>query len=124
VVGFIPTEVGFIALDAALEEAQLRGAPLIVVNVVREGAEGDPRFADEGQLVAAHEHLRRAQVRVDIRQESTDEDIADVLLTTAETENAELLVLGIRRRRDIARHLLGVTTQRLLLDSPCEVLVV
>jgi nucleotide-binding universal stress UspA family protein len=61
---------------------------------------------------------------VDIRQESTDEDIADVLLTTAETENAELLVLGIRRRRDIARHLLGVTTQRLLLDSPCEVLVV
>ncbi|MGO3314963.1 MAG: universal stress protein, partial [Brachybacterium tyrofermentans] len=39
-------------------------------------------------------------------------------------EKAELLVLGIRRQNDLARHLLGLTVQKLLLAAPCEVLVV
>ena len=50
VVGFIPTEVGFKALAAAREEAEQRGGPLVVVNVLRAGIEEDPRHADEQQL--------------------------------------------------------------------------
>ena len=45
VVGFIPTEVGFKALTAAREEAEQRGGPLIVVNVLREGVT-DPLGGD------------------------------------------------------------------------------
>lgn len=124
VVGFIPTEVGFAALDAALQAAEARGGPLIVVNVVHPYAEDDPRHADAGQLETASEHLRRAAVRVDIRQEETDEEFADLLLRIGEEENADLMVLGIRREKDIARHLLGITAQRVLLSAPCDVLVV
>jgi nucleotide-binding universal stress UspA family protein len=124
VVGFIPTEVGFRALAAAREEAEQRGGPLIVVNVLREGVSQDPRHADEQHLEIARDQLRGADVRVEIRQETTEDDIADVLLDVVETENAELLVLGVRRQQDLARHLMGLTVQKLLLSAASEVLVV
>ena len=124
VVGFIPTEVGFKALDAAREEAEQRGGPLIVVNVKRNGITADPRHADEQHREIARDHLRGATVRVEFRQEQTDEDIADVLLDVVEEEKAELLVLGVRRQQELARHLLGLTVQKLLLSATSEVLVV
>jgi len=124
VVGFIPTPVGFAALQAAQREAERRGGPLIIVNVVRDGMQGDPRHADQGQLERAQDMVRRASVRIAVRQEHTDDDISDVLLQVVEEEKAELLVLGIRRERDMASHLLGVTVQKLLTSSPSDVLVV
>lgn len=124
VVGFIPTEVGYKALDAARDAAEQRGGPLILVNVVREGVEADPRHADDLQLETALDRLRRSAVRVQVRQERTEDDIADVLLKVVEEERAELLVLGIRRQNDLARHLLGLTVQKLLLSARSEVLVV
>ena len=124
VVGFIPTEVGFRALTAAREEAEQRGGPLVVVNVLRAGVDEDPRHADDQQLEIARDQLRRATVRVAFRQETTEDDIADVLLQVVEEEKAELLVLGVRRQNDLARHLLGLTVQKLLLSSPSDVLVV
>ena len=124
VVGFIPTDVGFKALDAAREEAELRGGPLIVVNVVREGVADDPRHADDGELDVANDQLRGSMVRVEMRQQRTDDDIADVLLDVVDAEKAELLVLGLRRQTDLARHLMGLTVQKLLLSARSEVLVV
>lgn len=124
VVGFIPTEVGYKALEAARDAAEQRGRPLVVVNVIREGVAADPRHADELQLEAALERLRRSPVRVQVRQEHTEDDIADVLLKVVDEEKAELLVLGIRRQTDLARHLLGLTVQKLLLSARSEVLVV
>ncbi|MDN5901242.1 MAG: universal stress protein [Brachybacterium sp.] len=124
VVGFIPTEVGFKALAAAREEAEQRGGPLIVVNVLREGISEDPRHANDQHREIARDHLRGASVRVEFRQESTEDDIADVLLDVVEAEDAELLVLGVRRQQDLSRHLLGLTVQKLLLSSNSEVLVV
>lgn len=124
VVGFIPTEVGYKALDAARDAAEQRGGPLILVNVVREGVDEDPRHADDLQLETALDRLRRSAVRAQVRQERTEDDIADVLLKVVEEEKAELLVLGIRRQNDLARHLLGLTVQKLLLSARSEVLVV
>lgn len=124
VVGFIPTEVGFKALSAAREEAEQRGGPLIVVNVVRDGIDQDPRHANDQHREIARDLLRGTSVRVEFRQESTEDDIADALLDVVEAEDAELLVLGVRRQQDLARHLLGLTVQKLLLSANSEVLVV
>ncbi|MDN5600891.1 MAG: universal stress protein [Brachybacterium sp.] len=124
VVGFIPTEVGFKALAAAREEAEQRGGPLIIVNVLREGISEDPRHANDQHREIARDLLRGSAVRVEFRQESTQDDIADVLLDMVEAEDAELLVLGVRRQQDLARHLLGLTVQKLLLSANSEVLVV
>lgn len=124
VVGFIPTPVGMAALDAAAAEAELRGGPLVVVNVVHDGDDADPRHARPDQLEMAHDRLRHRSVRIDIRQVRADRDVAEVLVRTAVQEEAELLVIGIRREREVAGHLLGAVSQKLLLDSPCDVLVV
>ncbi|MFC0674018.1 universal stress protein [Brachybacterium hainanense] len=124
VVGFIPTPVGFAALEAAHREAERRGGPLIIVNVVRDDVGEDPRHADAGQLERAQDMVRRSSVRIAVRQEHTDDDVSDVLVQVVEEEGAELLVVGIRRERDMARHLLGITIQKLLTSSPSDVLVV
>ena len=124
VVGFIPTDVGFAALEAARTEAEQRGGPLIVVNVMREGVQGDPRHADEQQLEIARDQLRGTAVRVEFRQVQVEDDIADAILDVVEQERAELLVLGVRRQHDLARHLLGLTVQKLLLSADSEVLIV
>src|SRR5699024_6501445 len=117
VVGFIPTDVGFKALDAAREEAELRGGPLIVVNVVRGGVADDPRHAGDGEVAVANDRPRGSMVRVEVRQLHTDDDIADVLLDVVDYEPAELLLLGVRRQT-------GLTVQKLLLSARSEVLVV
>lgn len=124
VVGFIPTPIGFAALDAAAAEAEHRGGPLLVVNIVRDGDDGDPRHALPDQLEIAHERMHRAPVRVEVRQQRAEHDIAEALVHEATVEGAELLVIGIRREREVARHVLGATAQKLLLDAPCDVLVV
>ncbi|MCS6712222.1 universal stress protein [Brachybacterium sp. EF45031] len=124
VLGFIPTPVGFAALDAAAAEAELRGGPLVLVNVIRDGDEDDPRHAHAEQLDRAMERLHRLSVRVDVRQVRTDADLSSALLDVVEEERAELLVLGIRRDQEVARHLLGTTAQKLLLSAPCDVLIV
>src|SRR5690625_7381985 len=87
------------------------------VNVVREGVADDPRHADDGELDVANDRLRGSMVRVEIRQLHTDDDIADVLLDVVDSEQAELLVLGLRRQTDLARHLMGLTVQKLLLSA-------
>lgn len=124
IVGFIPTPIGHAALDAAVAEARDRGGPLLVVNIIRDGDEGDPRHARQDQLDAAQERLHGAPVRVEIRQRRAEHDIAEALIDEATAEDADLLVIGIRREREVARHVLGATAQRLLLDAPCDVLVV
>lgn len=124
VVGFIPTPVGFAALDAALAEARRRGGPLIVVNAVRDEDADDVRHARPDQLEIARERLRGAPVRVDVRQVHAQKDAADALIAAAAEERAELVVVGIRREREVARHILGTTAHRLLIDAPCDVLVV
>ncbi|MDO5662190.1 MAG: universal stress protein [Brachybacterium sp.] len=124
VVGFIPTPLGFAALRAGREEAERRGRPLIVVNVIRDGDDGDPRHAAPGQLDVVHEQTRGAGVRVEVRQERVEHDRSEALVRIATEEQAELLVIGIRRSEGVAAHLIGTTAQKLLLDSPCDVLVV
>lgn len=124
VVGYIPTPVGLAALDAAAAEARRRGGPLVVVNVVGDRVADDARHARPDQLEIAHERLRRTSVRVDVRQVTTTDSPADVLVRLAGEESAELLVIGIRREREVAQHILGSTSHRILVESPCDVLVV
>lgn len=124
VVGFIPTEVGYAALSVARAEAERRGGPLVLVNVIRDGVQDDPRHADSAALEAALETLRHAAVRVQVRQEHTQDDIADVLLRVVDEEKAELLVIANRREESLGRHLLGLTIQKLVLSANSAVLIV
>ena len=49
---------------------------------------------------------------------------AEDLISIAETSDAALIVIGLRRRTPVGKLILGSNAQRILLDAPCPVLAV
>lgn len=121
VVGYIPDPRGEAALDAAVDEAALREARLVVVNSSKGDALVDRRFASQAQVDALSARL--AGVDHDIRQ-NVGPDVAGVVLDVVREVDAELLVIGVRHRTPVGKMLMGSVAQRLLLDATCPVLAV
>lgn len=122
VVGYVPTPVGEAALQRAIEEARLRGLPVLVVNGSGGDAlAGDPLLADEGRIEDLAKRLADAGVRHDIRQPLRGEP-AEEIVRAAREEQAELIVLGLRKRTPVGKLIMGSTAQRVLLEADCPVL--
>lgn len=126
VVGFIPTNEGRAALQAAAEEAEERKLPLAVVNSNVGGYRWD---AEEGELLEQEfeeiktklnavgiEHTMHALVR--------GNDPAQDLMAVAHETSATLIVIGLRRRTPVGKLILGSNAQRILLEAECPVLAV
>src|SRR4051794_18687885 len=126
VVGYVPKPEGRAALRRAAEEAQLRGAGLVVVNSHRGGREFDREDAldSEADLDEIRRELDAAGVRHEIRQLVRGLDPADDLVNVAVEVGAEIIVIGLRRRSPVGKLILGSNAQRVLLDAPCPVLAV
>ena len=119
VVGYVPKPEGEAALDKAIEEARLRGSDLIVVHSHRSRTEGD-----EPDLTSVHAKLEGSGVSYDVRQLERGFEAAEDLVSVAESQDAELIVIGLRRRTPVGKLILGSNAQRVLLDAHCPVLAV
>ena len=73
---------------------------------------------------AIQKRLEEAGVEHDIRQLVRGFEPAEDLISIAEANGAELLVIGLRRRSPVGKLILGSNAQRVLLDAPCPVLAV
>lgn len=126
VVGYVPKPEGKAALSRAVEEARLRGSRLVVVNSHRGGREFDRDDAIEtaGQLEEVEVTLRATGVEYDLRQLVRGMDPAEDLVNVSAEVDAELIVIGLRRRSPVGKLILGSNAQRVLLDAPCPVLAV
>jgi nucleotide-binding universal stress UspA family protein len=112
VVGYSARPEGRAALKRALSEARLREAALVVLDTSAD--------ADAPGLV---DQLTASGVSYEIR--TTDvHDSAEELIRTAETTDADFIVIGLRRRSPVGKLLLGSNAQRVLLDAACPVLAV
>lgn len=119
VVGYVPKPEGDAALARAIEEAKLRAADLVVVNSHRSRTdEGEP------DLGAARAALEASGVPYEVRQLVRGFEAAEDLISVAESHDAELLVIGLRRRTPVGKLILGSNAQRVLLDAHCPVLAV
>lgn len=121
VVGFLANAEGRAALTVAVEEAQRRGQPLVVLAYPIRSTDG---CDIENTVAQAQELLREAPVATDVRQPERDEDLAEELLRTAQTTQASVIVIGLRRRSPTGKLILGANAQRILLDSAAPVLAV
>jgi nucleotide-binding universal stress UspA family protein len=119
VVGYVPKPEGEAALDKAIEEARLRGAELIVVHSHRSRGDGE-----EPDLSEVRTRLEASGVTFDIRQLVRGFEAAEDLVSVAEAHDAELIVIGLRRRTPVGKLILGSNAQRVLLDAHCPVLAV
>ena len=124
VVGYVPTAEGDAALGTAIHEAGSRQVPLIVII-----SERGHRFGTEPvELQAGADEVRRqleaTGLRFDVRQTTRGRDVAEDIVDAATAEDAQLIVIGLRRRSPLGKLLLGSNAQRILLDAPCPVLAV
>jgi nucleotide-binding universal stress UspA family protein len=126
VVGYVPKPEGKAALRRAAEEAKLRDSRLVVVNSHRGGREfdRDDALESEAQLSEVKSELTSHGIEHDIRQLVRGMDPAEDLVNVAEELDAELIVIGLRRRSPVGKLILGSNAQRVLLDAPCPVLAV
>jgi len=124
VVGYVPKPEGEAALRRAVEEARLRGASLVVVSA--QHAQADPEWVAkaEADLAATRQRLTEAGILHEVRSSVVGVDAADELIGVAEEVDADLLVIGLRRRSPVGKLILGSQAQRILLDAGCPVLAV
>ena len=124
VVGYVPTPEGDAALDAATHEAQARGTRLIVVLSERGHRFGAEAAELQGYADDVRQRLDEAGIAHDVRLTSRGRDVADDIIAAATEGQADLIVIGLRRRSPVGKLLLGSNAQRILLDAPCPVLAV
>ena len=126
VVGYVPKPEGEAALNKAVEEAKLRGAKLVVVNSHRGGSDFDADASSqaEREMNEVRTVLDGSGVEYDIRQLVRGFEPAEDLISIAEANAAELIVIGLRRRSPVGKLILGSNAQRVLLDAHCPVLAV
>jgi nucleotide-binding universal stress UspA family protein len=126
VVGYVPKPEGDAALRTAVTEARLRGASLVVVNSHRGGPDfdADASTKAEREMGAVRKTLDESGVEYEIRQLVRGFEPAEDLISIAEASQAELIVIGLRRRSPVGKLILGSNAQRVLLDAHCPVLAV
>ena len=116
---------GTAALLRAAQEADFQQATLAVLHVRdgRDAADADPEpLRQQTRLLLADAGLSHLHWDVHLADEGVDR--AETLVKLTEQLQADLLVLGCRRRTPIGKFLLGSTVQRVVLDAPVPVLIV
>lgn len=124
VVGYIPSPQGLAAVDAAIEEAERRSDRLVVVNSGVLGDYSGPSFADPKDLDALDAQLSDKGIEHEVRQSTRGLAPAEEILSVAAEVNADLIVIGVRKRSPLGKVVTGSTAQQVLLDATCAVLAV
>src|SRR3954454_2135376 len=125
VLGYVAKPEAEAALAASIAEAMLRRADLVVVNSHR-AQPGDSGAQDrlQSDLDDVRVGVEEAGVTVDVRRPQTGLEASEDLLNVAEEVDADLVVIGLRRRTPVGKLILGSNAQRVLLDAHCPVLAV
>ena len=124
VVGFSATPPGRAALTAAVAESRLRHQPLLVINSSRGDACADPSFAHQADWDWVQTTLDEAGVDYSVRQELRGRDASEEIIDVCVEVHATLCVIGLRKRSQVGKMLLGSNAHRILMGSPCPVLSV
>jgi nucleotide-binding universal stress UspA family protein len=121
VLGYLPSPPALAAVERAIHYARLEGAHLTVVAT---GDYGDPVVADESDIDALAAQLTAAGVEHDIRRPEDGLAAEESILAVADEVDADLIVIGVRRRSPVGKLLTGSTAQAILLGADCPVLAV
>ncbi|MEX2550245.1 MAG: universal stress protein [Nitriliruptoraceae bacterium] len=126
VAGFLRSPEGRAALRRAIEETRLRDGELLVVHSMRGGERDELEqvmsYREEFEQLEAD--LKEADVRYRLVEYARGNAPAEDLLQAAKDEDADMVVIGIRRRSPVGKLILGSNAQDILLHADCAVLAV
>lgn len=123
-IGYLPTPEGNAALTAGISEAKLRGEDAVILNSPRVGAPVATALASEEQIRELRERAEEAGVQVEVRQPGHTDDLTEEFMEIAADIDASLIVIGLRRRSQVGKFILGSNAQRILLQADRPVLAV
>lgn len=126
VVGFIDNTEGRQALDLAIEEAERRRTRLIVVHSMRGGlkTKEDEYINYRQALEDLDQQLTERGVEHEIHEYVRDQTPAQDLMEAVDEFDADLLVIGYKRRTATGKALLGSHAQEVLMNAKVPVLAV
>lgn len=123
-IGYLPTPEGEAALAAGIEEAKLRNKDIVILNSPRKGAPVDASLASADQVEELLKRAADAGVTATVRQPGHTDDLTDEFMQVAEEAGASLIVIGLRKRSQVGKFILGSQAQRILLQADRPVLAV
>lgn len=124
VVAFSADEYGRAVLDHAARLAHQEDNRLVIVNATRgDSLHDDSRFAGPADIEATRERLAADGLDVAVRDEVVP-DVDDAVIEAATEEKASLIVVGIRRRTQVGKLIMGSVAHRVILHPACPVLTV
>lgn len=126
VVGYLDNPEGRRALDLAMEEAARREARLIVVHSMRggSGTKADEVVAYRTALEGVASELSERGIDHEIHEYIRDQTPAQDLVAAVEDFDAQLLVIGYKKRTAAGKMLLGSHAQDVLMNATVPVLAV
>lgn len=126
VVGYVDNAEGKQALELAIEEAARRQTNLIIVHSMKGGTRTseDEYFASQESLQKLGEELSERGVEHQIHEYIRDQSPAQDLVEAVAEFDAELLVIGYRKRTATGKALLGSHAQQVLMNATVPVLAV
>lgn len=126
VVGYTASNEGRAALEEAIKQSGLRGSRIVVVSSHYGGAQhtGDAEVELQEELAKVRQRLTEAGVEFTVRPLVRGMDPAEDIVAVAEEVEADLIVIGLRRRSPVGKLILGSHAQRILLEATRPVLAV
>lgn len=126
VAGFIRTPEGRSALIRAIEETKLRDAELLVVHSMRGGQRDELEQVIEyrEEFEALERRLAESGIRYRLVEYARGNAPSEDLLQASRDEEADMIVIGLRRRSPVGKLVLGSNSQDILLHADCAVLSV
>jgi nucleotide-binding universal stress UspA family protein len=120
VVGLVDRPEGWAALEVAVRESVVHGSSLVIVC----SGVDDATFSRMRPRIEATVREHDSAVPWQVNVLAVGNSPVDDLVATVEKHAAELLVIGLRRRSNVGKFLMGSDAQRILMLAQCPVLAV
>ncbi|WP_336819614.1 universal stress protein [Gordonia sp. MMO-8] len=121
VVGYAGGSAGRACLEQGIVEATVRDTSMLLISAVSTGR--GQRMVDADEIAEVQARLSRSGIKFEIRQ-PIGADPSEELLRAMDADDADVLVIGMRRRTQVGKLFMGSTSQYLLIECSKPILVV
>jgi nucleotide-binding universal stress UspA family protein len=112
------------AVQYATEPAERESARVTIVNSGVHGNDTDPWFGPMADLDPISGRLSQRGVEREIRQPVAADLPGDEILKAAPAVDADVIVIGLRRRPMVGKIFLGSTVQQIIIEAQCPAVTV